>query len=75
MGSRDVELILRGISQNTSPNNWLKDSNEVVRRQVAEFVRAFSSYIFNETKRLQLPYKERSEDFQADIVDVIRNLR
>lgn len=72
LGSRDTELILRGISQNDSPNNWLKNCNEVVRHQVAEFVRAFSAYIFNETEKSRVVYKERSDDFDSDVAYIIQ---
>lgn len=75
IGSRDIKLILQGMAQNTQPNDWLKNANEVVRRQAAEFTCAFSRCIFNETTKYQMPYKERTENFEADVDNIINNLK
>lgn len=71
IGSTNVELILEGMTKNTVPNNWLKDFNQEVLRQIAVFIKAFSDYLYKESKKYNLIYKERSYDFQKDIRDVI----
>lgn len=74
IGSTKDKLILEGIEQNTSPNNWLKDFKQEVIRQIALFTKAFSDYLSKESKKYNLIYKERSNDFQKDIRDVIDQL-
>ena len=71
IGSRNIDLILEGIVKNTSENDWLKDFNLEVKRQVAVFSKEFSNYIYIESKKYNLPYKERSTNFQKDISHVI----
>ncbi|MBW3013002.1 hypothetical protein KY325_00550 [Candidatus Woesearchaeota archaeon] len=72
IGSTNIELILEGMVQNTSQDNWLKDFNQEVLRQIALFTKAFSDYLCRESKKYNLHYKERSNDFQKDIRDVIK---
>jgi len=72
IGSRNIELVLEGMARNISQNNWLKDFNQEVLRQIALFTKAFSDYLYDECKKYNLLYKERSNDFQKDIHDIIK---
>jgi 2-phosphoglycerate kinase len=74
IGSTDIELILNGMRYNTSPNNWSKDFTQAVLRQIALFTRAFSEYVRDESQKYHLQYQERSNDFQKDTLDVLREL-
>ncbi len=74
VGWKDAKVVLNGMAQNNNPNDWLKDSNETVRRQVADFTIAFSEYISTEAEKHDLPYTERTEDFQSDIKRIISTL-
>lgn len=67
VGSVDLERIMSGMEKNTNPNDWLKDANEVVRRQVAEFVAAFSKCVQEEARRNDFPYLERTDEFESDM--------
>lgn len=69
IGSQDIDLVADGIVKNTHPNNWMKDSDPQVIRQVAEFVVAFSGYVKKEGEGLGLTYRERTENFEKDIED------
>ena len=75
IGSSNIELMLQGMNQNTSPNNWPKDFNREVKRQIALFTKYFSDYIGAESKKYNLPYKERSDNFQRDTNEVIERLK
>ncbi|MBU1252651.1 MAG: hypothetical protein KKC96_03605 [Nanoarchaeota archaeon] len=75
IGSTNIDLILEGMIKNTSPNNWLKEFNQEVLRQIATFTKDFSYYLYHECKRYNFPYKERSNDFQKDIRDVMEELK
>ncbi len=75
IGSTNIDLILEGMVRNTSPNNWLKEFNQEVLRQIALFTKTFSDYLYHECKKYNLPYKERSNDFQKDIRDVMKELK
>jgi len=75
IGSTNIDLILDGIIKNTSPNNWLKEFNQEVLRQIALFTKDFSDYLYRECKKYNFPYKERSSDFQKDIREVMKELR
>jgi 2-phosphoglycerate kinase len=75
IGSTNIDLILDGMKKNTSPNNWLKEFNQEVLRQIAKFTKAFSDYLYHECKRYNFLYKERSNDFQKDIRNVIKELK
>ena len=72
IGSRSVELIMEGMARNTSENNWSKDFDQEVLTQIAVFSKAFSNYIYDESKKYNLLYKERSNDFQKDIRAIIK---
>lgn len=67
VGLENVEQIISGIMKNTSPDNWMRDSNPAVIRQVAEFVSAFSSNIRQEADKNHFPYDMRTEDFERDV--------
>ena len=75
VGSSNIELMLQGMNQNTSPNNWPKNFNQEVKRQIALFTKEFSDYIGAESKKYNLPYKERSDNFQRDTNEVIEKLK
>ncbi len=60
IGSTNIELILEGMMRNTSPNNWLKDCDEEVLRQIALFTKAFSAYVHDESKKYNLRVKEKN---------------
>lgn len=67
VGSDDVDLIVDGIYKNTNPHNWLKDSDEAVIRQVAEFVAEFSVRIKKEAKENSITFIARTNDFESDV--------
>lgn len=67
VGSVDDSRIMSGMEKNTNPNDWLKDANEVVRKQVAEFVAAFSKYVQEESQRNGFTYLERTDAFESDM--------
>lgn len=67
VGSVDVDRIMSGMEKNTNPNDWLKDANEIVRKQVAEFVAAFSKYVQEESQRKGFSYLERTDAFESDV--------
>lgn len=71
IGSADVKLILQGMTQNTSPNDWPKDFNKDALRQIALFTKAFSDYLRDECKKYNLLYKERSGDFRKDVTEIV----
>lgn len=71
IGWRNADAVFNGMALNNSPTDWLKDSAEMVRRQVADFTLAFSEYIVTETEKYGLSYMERSEDFKGDIQKII----
>ena len=75
IGSTNIDLILKGMIRNTSSNNWLKEFNQEVLRQIALFTKAFSDYLYHECKKYNFTYKERSNDFQKDIRDMIKELK
>lgn len=67
VGLTNVDSVVEGIMKNTSPDNWMRDSNPDVIRQVAEFVASFSLYIRGGSKQNDLFYQERTEDFEDDV--------
>ena len=73
--STNIKLILDGMIKNTSPNNWLKEFDQEALEQVALFTKVFSNYLYHECKKYNLPYMDRSNDFQKDILDVIKKLK
>jgi len=75
IGSSDIELMLQGMNQNTSPNNWPEDFSGEEKRQIALFTKEFSDYIRAESKKYNLHYKERSSNFQKDTNEVIEELK
>jgi AAA+ ATPase superfamily predicted ATPase len=74
IGSTNIEAILQGVAQNTSPNNWLKGFEKKVLTQIAQFTQFFSRYLCDGTKKYNLIYKERSSNFQKDVIDIIAEL-
>jgi len=74
IGSTNTGLILQGMAENTSPDNWLKTFDQTVRKQIALFANAFSKYLITETQKFSLPYKERSSDFQEDLTEIENGL-
>ena len=77
VGSEDAARIVDGIQKNTNPNNWLRESDPAVIRQVAEFAAAFSAWIRGEAESRSLTYVERTDDFEGDMkrfVDAYRDL-
>jgi len=67
IGSTNIDLIISGMEKNTSQNNWLKNAEKKVLIQVAEFTKYVSEYLIVETKKYNLKYKERSNNFNNDI--------
>jgi 2-phosphoglycerate kinase len=74
IGLTDIEKILQGMARNTSPNNWLKDFDIDVLRQIALLTETFSHYLHYEARKYNLLYKERSNNFQKDTLDIIKEL-
>lgn len=74
LGSVHVDRVVDGIMKNTSPDNWMRESDPDVIRQVAEFVVAFSHYLQTESDRHHLVYQERTEDFESDQKILLRQL-
>ena len=74
VGSTNIELVLQGMARNTGPNNWLKCFDGTVRKQVALFANAFSSYLISEARKFSLPYQERSGNFREDKISIIEAL-
>lgn len=73
--STNIELVIEGMVKNTGSNNWSKEFNQEVLEQIATFTKFFSDYLCQECKRYNLLYKERSNDFQKDILEIIKNLK
>lgn len=71
VGCIDLERVLRGMELNTAPDDWLRGANPTVHRQVAAFVVEFSQRVRREAAELGLPYLERSDDFGADVEQVL----
>ena len=67
VGCIDADLVVDGIMKNTNPQNWLKDSDPVVIRQVAEFSAEFSRRIKREAEECGFAYFERTEYFEEDL--------
>ncbi len=67
VGSEDATRIVDGIQKNTNPNNWLREGNPAVIRQIAEFAAAFSAWIRGEAEIHSLTYIERTDDFEGDM--------
>ncbi len=67
MGLRDIEAAIDGIMKNTSPDNWMRESNPDVIRQVAGFISALSNYTQEEAEQNNLRYEERTENFEEDM--------
>ncbi|MEK7452059.1 MAG: hypothetical protein AAB664_01865 [Patescibacteria group bacterium] len=67
VGSSDLDLVVDGIYKNTNPHNWLKDSDEAVIRQVAEFVAEFSLRIKKEAEENSITFIVRTNDFESDV--------
>jgi len=70
IGLTDVDQAVEGIMRNTNPDNWMRESNSDVVRQVAESIVAFSVRIQEDAMRNHLPYKERTEDFEGDVISI-----
>ncbi|MEI6221595.1 MAG: hypothetical protein WCP97_02410 [bacterium] len=75
IGSTNEKIILQGMQENTSPNNWSKNFDEEVLKQIALFSQAFSYHMHDECKRYHLPYKERSIHFQDDMISLSHCLK
>ena len=71
VGSSDVELVVAGILKNDRADNWLRESNEEVIRQVADFSVVYSEYVCDQAETTGLDYMERTEDFEADVKQLV----
>lgn len=67
IGQTATDLVVEGIVKNTSPDNWLRESNPDVIRQVAEFVAAFSAHTQEQATLHGLTYQERTPIFESDL--------
>lgn len=74
LGMMNTESIYQGIVNNTSSENWMKNTPGVVVRQVAEFTRSFSEFIQKECDKYDLKYTERTSNFEEDKRIVIEGL-
>lgn len=72
VGSEEAGRIIDGIQKNTNPNNWLKESDPAVIKQVAEFAAAFSAWVRSEAEHNSLTYIERTDNFEGDMKQLIR---
>ncbi len=75
VGSQDIKRVLDGIAKNTSPNNWMKDADVAVQKQVAEFVVAYSDRMKQEAHKNSLKYVERTTDFAQDTEEIKEQLK
>ncbi len=75
IGSQDIDVVLHGLEDDQRPDNWMRESDADVKRQVAAFVIAFSERIHEEAVRLQLPYQERTPNFENDLLRFLQLLR
>lgn len=71
VGSKDAERVTEGITKNSSPDNWMKNSDPAVISQVARFVAAFSVWLDKECQKFGLPYVERTDDFEEDVQRIV----
>ncbi len=71
VGSKSAERIAGGIAKNSSPDNWMRNSNPAVIKQVAIFSAAFSEWIDKECRKFGLPHVERTDDFEADMERIV----
>ncbi|MBU1349138.1 hypothetical protein KJ781_03670, partial [Patescibacteria group bacterium] len=71
VGSEDIGRIIDGIMRNTSPDNWTRDSDSEVVRQIAEFASIYSGLIRKEAEANDLPYIERTDNFEKDMKSIV----
>lgn len=74
VGSEDIARVKDGMAKNTSPDDWLRDSDTEVIGQVAAFVVDFSHWLKPACAAAGLPYLERTDDFQADLSRIAGSL-
>jgi hypothetical protein len=74
VGSEDVSRIIDGMAKNTSPDDWLRDSDAEVIKQVAAFAVDFSAWLKKACADAGLPYFERTDDFQTDLEHIVGSL-
>lgn len=67
IGDQNSEHVFQGIKENTNLDNWLRESDNNVIQQVAEFVAAFSTHLKIDAQKYHLPYLERTSDFKKDL--------
>jgi 2-phosphoglycerate kinase len=74
IGSTDAARVREGISKNTSPDDWMRDSDTEVIKQVADFAVDISGWLKQASADQGLPYFERTDDFAGDVERVIKIL-
>lgn len=74
VGSEDVARVMDGMAKNTSPDDWLRDSDTEVIKQVASFAVDFSAWLKKACEDSGLPYFERTDDFQKDLDHITGSL-
>jgi len=74
IGSTDAARAIDGISKNTSPDDWMRDSDTEVIKQVAAFAVDFSVWLKKACADAGLPYFERTDDFQKDLDFIVNSL-
>jgi len=70
----DSDMIVQGMFQDSGTSNWTKGFDIQVLRQIAAFTAVFSRYVHDEAKRRGQRYRERTDDFQKDILAIIAEL-
>lgn len=74
VGSEDAARVMDGMAKNTSPDDWLRDSDTEVIKQVAAFAVDFSGWLKPACAAAGLPYFERTDDFQKDLDYIVDSL-
>lgn len=75
IGCKDPLRVFNGINLDDSPGNWLRNSDDAVKHQIAEFSATYSTFIEGEAEKFRLSYFERSADFGNDIESALKNIR
>lgn len=67
IGSSDADLVVDGIRNNARPDNWMRETDIVVIRHVAQFIVALNARLRAEAEQNGIAYQERTTDFEGDV--------